>query len=120
MEDLDELEVLDGLRAWDEAQAAFQGTLDTTRTRWLVDLGWYDTSIDDREGAFAMVQQGSDLEEMVGDVVRVDYGSKVAYVYMLGGADLSAPMSLSRPAYFRLAMLSVATIPVAVQPVKRA
>jgi hypothetical protein len=68
---------------------------------------WHHTTLDEHEGAFAVAREGGPLEEMVGDVLRVSYGDRSAYVYVVDASDdLDADLSLARRAFIQLANLS--------------
>lgn len=116
MVDQTEVEILNGSRAWAETQAAFVGAIDAARTRYSVDCGWYDTRVDENEGAFCMVRTGSDLEELIGDFVRVSYADIKVYLYCVGAsANVSADLALARTAFMRLQPLNVTKIRVIAQ-----
>lgn len=106
MDDLDEPLILDGLRGWLDSQAALRGVPDVTFRAAPTAAGWYDTSVDDHEGAFCLINNGSALEDLVGNVVQVDTDSDTIWVYCLGGAALDNDIALARTAFARLGMLS--------------
>lgn len=119
----DEIEILDGSRAWPEAQRIFHlmGSPDPrTRTARMVETSWYDTSASEYEGAFCMIQSGSELEHFVGDLIRVVYRDREIVVYCVGGAELDTDFALFRRAYFALTDLADATIDCILQPIVRA
>lgn len=119
----DEIEILDGSRAWPEAQRIFRlmGSPDPrTRTTRMVETSWYDTSASDYEGAFCLIQSGSELEHLVGDLVRVMYRDREIIVYCVGGAELDTDFALFRRAYFALTDLADPTIDCILQPIVRA
>jgi hypothetical protein len=113
----DEPEILNGTRAWAEAQTYFQGIPDPTRTRYDVQCSWYGTSISEWEGSFCVIQAGSELEDLVGDIVQVFYRDRSCFLYCVGGADIPTPLALTRQAFLRIAALSNDEISVGVQPV---
>lgn len=117
---LDEPEILNGTRAWPETQAEFVGAPDPNRKRYAIESSWYDTTTNQHEGAFCMVQSGSEMEELIGDIVQVVYKNKQIYVYCVGSADLSADFALARTAFFNIELLSSDDILVGVQPTVRA
>lgn len=118
---LDEPEILDGMRAWNEAQAALNGTVAPERKRYDVDVGWYGTSVDEHEGAFCLIRSESNLEELVGDVVRIGYGTKEIFVYCIGGtADIDTDLAVARAAFMRLDVLSKDDVFCTAQAVTRA
>lgn len=120
MADQTETEILDGTRSWNDAQAIFAGVPDPARTRYRVDCGWYDTIVEEHDGSFCMIKDGSALEELVGDFVQVDYGVRSIWVYCIGGSlDLPADLALQRTAFIRLASLQLETITVIARPTTR-
>lgn len=115
---LDEPEILEGTRAWDESQVAFTGAPDPAGHRYDVECTWYDVDIEDTEGAFCLIRIGSELEALVGEVVRVERQDRPAiFVYCLGGEDLPVDLALTRQAFMRLDLLSKSIITVTAQPV---
>lgn len=112
-----ELELLAGARAWPETQRLFLGAVDPTRPRHSVPCGWYGTQVDENEGAFCVVREGSPLEELVGDFVRVYWRGKVAFVYCVGGSGLSTELALARTAFMALAPLNADPLRVTAQAV---
>lgn len=113
----DESEILDGARAWDESQVALQGAPDPNRTHFDVDASWYGVTESEWEGAFCLVQAGDDLEELIGDTVRVTYKQREIFVYCVGAGDFPTRFALSRQAFFNLELLDKDEITVGVQPV---
>lgn len=117
--EVDEPEILDGSRAWAKTQQLFEGRVDPTRKRHAVKCTWYDTTVNEHEGAFCMVQAGSDLEDLVGDLVRVAWRNTEIFVYCIGGsADLPYPLALSRRAMWHVADLAKDHIDVTVQALR--
>jgi hypothetical protein len=115
-----EPEIFDGEKGFDDAQLAFAGTADPSRLIHAVACGWHHTSISQYEGAFCVVQTGSALEELVGDVVEVKHGTRTALVYCVGTSRaLITPISLSRPAFIRIAQLYLSDVRVLAQAVTR-
>jgi hypothetical protein len=93
---------------WNTAQVrlAGQGTVQSGSRRSAT-VEWHHTTLDEHEGAFAVAREGGPLEEMVGDVLRVSYGDRSAYVYVVDASDdLDADLSLARRAFIQLANLS--------------
>jgi hypothetical protein len=118
--ELDEPEILDGMRGWIGSQRALAGVPDPTRARRVLDVGWYDTGLDDHEGAFCMARAGSALEELVGDVVQVQWRKRTGLLYCVGAAAIPTDLALSRPAYLRFAALADETFRAVVQAVIQA
>lgn len=119
MPELDESEILDGMRGWTGSQRAFIGVADGAAPRRVLDVGWYDTGLDEHEGAFCLVRAGSALEDLVGEVVRFQRQRFVGHVYCVGGAALSTDVALSRPTFLRFAPLSDETFRGIVQAIAR-
>jgi hypothetical protein len=93
-------------RGWYSAQRALAGQ-SLSGTRRAASVEWHHTSLDDHEGAFALVREGGPLEELVGDVLRVSYGTRAAYVYVIDASDeIDADLSLARRAFLQLANLA--------------
>lgn len=120
MAELDEPEILDGMRGLADAQAAFQGVPDPTSARYITDCGWYDTDVDEHEGFFCLVQADTDLEDLIGDVALIRTSAKSVLVYCVGATGLPTQLALARTAFVQLAALSDETIPVQAQAVLRA
>lgn len=91
---------------WETAQLMLAGAVES-RTQRLVSAEWHHTSLDDREGAFALVREGGPLEDLVGDVVLVSTGGRSAFVYVAGMTDdMDEDLSLARRAFAALGNLS--------------
>lgn len=112
----DEPEILDGSRAWLETQDAFRGHVDPSRKRHSVRCTWYDTTVSEYEGAFCVVQQDSDLEELIGELVRVSQAGKEIFLYCVGATpDIPFPFAITRRAMLGFAPLSHDSIEVMAQ-----
>lgn len=120
MDDLDEPRVLDALQGWIDAQVLLRGVPDVTTQPVQTTVGWYDTGVDDREGAFCLIDNGGALEDLVGDVVQVTVEDVTIWVYCLGGAALDQPIALARTAFSKVAMLSEESVDALVQRSTRA
>lgn len=68
--------------------------------------GWHDTAISDEQGAFAVVRDGADLDDLIGEVLQITYKTRTIYVYCLGSAGVVADLSLARRAFLSLALLT--------------
>lgn len=92
---------LDVVRAFPLAQTLLSvgGGLSTA----LSSVGWHGTSVEDTEGATAVVPEG--WAGLVGDTLRVRCGSRTALVYVMGVRDVPVDVSLSRRAFLTLAPL---------------
>jgi hypothetical protein len=95
----DEPEILDATRSWSATQSAFRGTPHPGRRRYDVDCGWYDTTVNEYEGALCMVNEGDEMEELIGDFVRVLYQDHEIWLYCLGAATLDTRFALCRYAF---------------------
>ncbi len=115
----DEPEILHGSRAWPEAQRIFRAVgvaVPRSRTSRLVRTSWYDTSTSEYEGAFCLIQSGSNLEYLVGRLVRVLYHGREILVYCVGGGELDSEFALFRRAYFALTDLAIDHIECVLEP----
>lgn len=101
-----EPEIAHGLRAWADSQVLLGGE-PSEQVPASVLAGWHDTSVSPHAGAFALVGLESELEDWIGEVLRVQIAGRTAYVYVLGSADVPTPLSLSRRAFAALAPLYV-------------
>lgn len=113
--EIDEPEILDGSRAWPKTQLLFVAPVDPLSKRWETFCSWYDTSISEYEGAFCVIQSGSDMEALVGRHVQINYNEKDVYLYCVGGAELPTPIAITRRAFMELDALSLDSIEVMVQ-----
>lgn len=117
--EIDEPEILDGTRAWAKTQQLFRGQPDPLRVRRAVRCTWYDTMVDEHEGAFCVIQANSALEDLVGDFVRVVYKNKEIFLYCVGGtSDIPTPLAITRQAMLYTASLSAEFIDVTVQALR--
>lgn len=120
---VDEEEILDGSRAWAKTQELFSGYGDPTRFFFQVDCGWYEAPLGEGyEGAFAVVRTDSDLEQLVGEVVKVSLGGiyeTAVYVYVVGSEDIDVDFACWRYARAQLADLSTDVVSVSVRPLVR-
>ncbi|HEX7088725.1 MAG TPA: hypothetical protein VF192_01235 [Longimicrobiales bacterium] len=104
-----ELEVLNARRAWAESQALLGAV--PSRTLGRVDVGWHVATTHPEVGAFAVARSGGPYdvdgpEELVGDILRLSVGGREVFVFCVGGADVPTDLSLSRPAFFKLDLLT--------------
>lgn len=107
----EEEEILIARRAFPDSQRLLDGAiLREAFTR--LGVGWHATAVHPERGAFAVVQRGAGLEDLIGEVLRVSLpGSPSAaqrsvVVYCVGSALVSSPLSLYRRAFLGLAVLS--------------
>lgn len=90
---------------WREAQRVLGSTGPTGRAH-VVGCGWHGVAQDEEEGAFAIVQTGSEIADLVGDRLAIRYGKKVVYVYCHREDDVLEEISLTRRAFLGLATLA--------------
>jgi hypothetical protein len=101
-----EPEVLNGRRAFADAQALFAGE-PLTATPSEIEIGWHDTSTHPEMGSFAVVARDSALEDWIGEVVLISANGRACFVYVMAAVDVPTPLSLARRAFGSLAALSV-------------
>lgn len=111
-----EMELNVGRRAFPLTQEKFYG-LPVSAPQSL-ECGWHDTSVNPESGAFALVQQNAGLDDLIGEIVRVAYGSKMVYVYVLQAAAIPTQFSLYRRAWLGLGRLSLESLECEVAPVE--
>lgn len=112
-----EQEVLNAHRAFPEAQVLLAGEPANALPSEIA-IGWHDTSTHPEVGAFAVIGQDSGLDDWIGEVLLVTANSRACYVYVMGSADVPAPLSLARRAFASLAALSIESLQSLVQVVQ--
>jgi hypothetical protein len=118
--ELDERDILDGMRSWTGAQRAFESVGDPGSPVRTVEAGWYGTDVDEHEGAFCMVKSGSLLEPLIGEVVEMRANQRRWVLYCIGASSsLPTDFALSRPAFLRFAALSDETVRATVRKTAR-
>ena len=110
-----EQEILDASRGFADAQLTLQGSIDIDIQRIYTQACWYDSSTNEHEGCFALVNSGSDLESLVGDIVLVTYKKKSVWVYIVAATNLPTDIGLFRSAWIRIADLAEDEIGVRVE-----
>ncbi len=111
----DETELLDASRSWPETQRLFMAGVDQTRRQYEVAASWYDRSFDGSVGACCFIQQGSLLEELVGDFVVVTLEGRKLYLYCVGGGPIETEIAVTQRAFIEMAPLWKESVPVYVQ-----
>ncbi len=97
-------------RAFPEAQALMAGS-PVYGTSQYVRTGWHDTLVHPLEGAFALIDPESGLDDFIGQILGVHYpGRPSIYVYCYTYAGLPYPLSLSRRAFLALELLTAEEI----------
>lgn len=104
-----EPEVMLGRRAFPMAQQLLAGSVESQLPQ-LVETGWHDTSVHPETGAFALVRQGAGLDDLIGEILRVQAQDRTAYVYCLGSADVPTDLSLARRAFLALGLLALESL----------
>lgn len=114
------LEIETSRRAWPEAQRLFAGAPER-RLPEIIDVGWHGSEVSPETGAIALVRLGGpwDTDSIVGELIGVWRGSRVAYVYVLGAHGLLLEdISLTRRAFASLGPLYKNSIPCVVEVLK--
>lgn len=95
----DEPEVLAARRAFPKSQELLGGpSLSVWPTP--VQVGWHDTEVEEEAGATAVVGVSAELDDLIGEVVRVSHKGREVFVYVLGARPVPVSLSLSRRAFF--------------------
>lgn len=98
-----------GQRAFPASQELF-GTPPLAGTSRYAQTGWHDTATYPLEGAFALIDPESGLDDLIGEVLAVHYGTRTVYVYCYTMVGLPYPLSLYRRAFLGLTLLTRKTI----------
>lgn len=104
-----EQELLDGRRAFPEAQRLFAGVA-LRRLPERVDVGWHGTDIDVETGAFAVVRDGAGLDDLIGEILIVSVGTRSVLVFVMGARAVPQDISLSRRGFLALGLLAKESI----------
>lgn len=112
-----EAEINAGRRAFPVTQELFAGTPFGTALQ--LQCGWHDTSVNVETGAFAVVQTGAGLDDLIGEIVEVTNGVNLVYVFVLLAAGVPVQLSLARRAWMALSRPSIESLPCTVQAVQR-
>lgn len=105
-----------GQRAFGEAQRLLSG-VPQRQIGGFVETGWHASSKHPLVGCFALVAQGSELVELIGDVLRVSYEDRSVFVYCVASRDLSVELSLSRRPFMAIGLLAESSLPCTVEVV---
>lgn len=111
-----EPEINAGRRAFPMAQQLFAGS--PAGEAQALECGWYDTSVHPESGAFALVQTGAGLDDLIGEIVQVINGSYSVLVYVLQDASIPTPFGLYRRAWAAIANLGLESLVCEVVPVE--
>lgn len=114
---LDEPEVLAGERVFATAQTLLGENKVGVQRYSTKQISWYGTAADPRpefqlRGCFGMVQAGGSLQDLVGDIIRVNFDTRSVLVYVL--ASFAAPFELmiTRRSWLAIEQLSTRSISV--------
>lgn len=97
-----------GRRAFPAAQELLAGSPTAPEQRMV--LGWHDSSVSAETGSFAVVAVGGGLDVLIGQIVRVRYGHRTVFAYVLAAADVPVELSLTRRTFAGLSPLSPESI----------
>lgn len=112
-----EPEVAAARRAFAKAQELLAGV--PVRLLPFVAVGWYDTEAHPEAGSFALVREEGPLTDLVGEIIKVTYGSRPAiYAYVVGGADIPDDLALYRRAFLAVSVLAKEQIIAAIEVVE--
>lgn len=112
-----EREVLAGRRAFATAQALLFGA-PLRRLPAEVEVGWYDSRTHPEEGSFALLRDGAELDDLLGEVILVTVGYRQAFAYVLGIRAIPTDIALARNAFAHgLGRLSHESLPATVEVV---
>jgi hypothetical protein len=73
-------------------------------------IGWYDTALDPERGSFAVVAEGGEHEDLIGEVIAVSYRGRSVNAYVLGARGISAELALQRRAFLAIAVPSAESL----------
>lgn len=107
--DIDE-EVLLGRRAFAVSQEAWTRA-PVRRVPRFVTVGWYDTVVDAETGPFALVDRSAELDDLVGEIIKVNREHLSVFVYVLGSADLETDFALTRRGFLEISVLANEELP---------
>lgn len=91
--------------------AVVRGSLVRTYCEWHADSDDGDPEL----GSFCMARVGGPLENLVGERLRIRYGTKTVYAYCHRAAALDDDLSLTRSLFARLGNLSATHLHVSVE-----
>jgi hypothetical protein len=75
-----------------------------------VSVGWYDTALDPERGSFAVVAEGGEHEDLIGEVIAVTYRGRSVNAYVLGARGISTEFALQRRAFLAIAVPSTESV----------
>jgi hypothetical protein len=107
-------EVLDARRAFPKAQQLLASP-PLRRLAGSIDVGWYGTEVHPETGSFALVRDGADLDDLIGEVVIVTVGMRSVYAYVIGARGIPTDVALARRAFLSIGRLSHESLPAVVE-----
>lgn len=109
-----EPEIQDGIRCLQKTEVLFNGAAKLPRIYPAsVSMSWYGTSVSPLRGSFCLVKEGIGLEDLVGEFVRVSFGSTHMNLYCLGqNPSLETDIAIPRGRFLNFALLPTASIDV--------
>jgi hypothetical protein len=93
------------------ARPVVRGSARRTRTEWHGNSGAGDPEL----GSFCMARVGGPNEDLIGERLRVRYGTRAVYAVCHRAADLDEDLSLTRTLFARLTRLDTTSLPVIVE-----
>lgn len=112
-------EIQAGRRAFAVAQALLAGGPIGGSGSQQLTVGWHDSSVNAENGSFAVVAQNAGLDDLVGEIVSIDYFGRVIFAYVLTTADVPVQVSVTRRLFLALNRLTLTSLTAAVAPVQQ-
>lgn len=114
-----EEEILYGIRGFGATQDLFTGTPLITFLSNPIKCSWYGTEINQNRGAFCLVQEGAELDNLVGEFVRITYKQREITLYCLAETpEIDTPIAITRRAWSAIERLSLDEIFAYVQVIR--
>jgi hypothetical protein len=102
---------------WPESQQIFSSQGALANSGRLAAASWYGTDFDPNIGAFAIVREGGVLEALLGERIKVSFGSRAIWLYVTDSGDTDEDIAMPRMAFERLAPPALDAIDVLVEVV---
>ena len=100
---------------WAEGQAVLAAGAPLAGSAKIASCGWHGTRTDPNRGWFAVVAQAGPLADLLGERVRVTAAGRSLCALVVDSRDVAEDISLARPAFARLAVLSTEQLTVRVE-----
>lgn len=113
-----ELEIMAARRSFAMAQQLLAGGPISGLPSQKLTVGWHGSSVNSESGSFALIDQSSGLDDLIGEVVSIAYAGATIYAYVLTAADLPAQMTVTRRLYLAMNRLTIPSITCDVQAVQ--